>query len=110
MAVRQVSGVGIGGLDALEHYFHTFILFQGHRVVKHRFRLPPSRFLLPASTTLVFAVHQMDPGWCRHSQREDNPPAWLVEVSGVPVDERRVPQEVQGMADGRGRRIGCGRG
>jgi hypothetical protein len=38
---------------------------------------------------------QLHPDWCLPSRLEDNPLAWIVEVNGLPIDVRMMPQEVQ---------------
>jgi hypothetical protein len=37
----------------------------------------------------------MDPDWCLPSMLEENPLVWIVEVNGLPVDVRAIPEEVQ---------------
>ena len=38
---------------------------------------------------------QFHPDWCLPSMLEDNPLAWIIEVSGLPVDARMMPREIQ---------------
>ncbi len=47
-------------------------------------------------------ISLMDPEWSRQDMIEKNPFAWLVEVNGLPVDVRMLPEEVQVEAWRRG--------
>jgi Domain of unknown function (DUF6398) len=38
---------------------------------------------------------QLHPDWCLPSMVEENPLVWIVEVSGLPMDVRVMPREVQ---------------
>jgi Domain of unknown function (DUF6398) len=40
-------------------------------------------------------VSLMDPEWSRQDMIEKNPLVWLVEVNGLPVDVRMMPEEIQ---------------
>ena len=43
----------------------------------------------------LFKMMPLDPHWCRPSQMDDNPMAWMVMVNGLIVDVRMMPLEVQ---------------
>ena len=43
-------------------------------------------------------MFQMDPNWCRPSQMDENPVAWLIMVNGLIVDARSLPREIQEIA------------
>jgi hypothetical protein len=47
-------------------------------------------------------ISLMDPEWSRQDMIEKNPLVWLVEVSGLPVDVRMLPEEIQVEAWRRG--------
>ena len=43
----------------------------------------------------LFKMIPLDPRWCRPSQMDSNPMAWMVMVNGMIVDVRMMPAEVQ---------------
>ncbi|MGH3621391.1 MAG: DUF6398 domain-containing protein [Sciscionella sp.] len=47
-------------------------------------------------------ISLMDPEWSRQDMIERNPLVWLVEVNGLPVDARMLPEELQVEAWRRG--------
>jgi len=47
-------------------------------------------------------ISLMDPEWSRQDMIEKNPLVWLVEVNGLPVDVRMLPEEIQVEARRRG--------
>lgn len=47
-------------------------------------------------------ISVMDPEWSRQDMIEKNPFAWLVDVNGLPVDVRVLPEEIQVEAWRRG--------
>ena len=47
-------------------------------------------------------ISVMDPEWCRQDMIEKNPLVWLVEIDGLPVDVRMLPEEIQVEAWRRG--------
>ena len=47
-------------------------------------------------------ISLMDPEWSRQDMVEKNPFAWLVEVNGLPVDVRMLPEEIHVEAWRRG--------
>lgn len=50
----------------------------------------------------MFRMVPLDPRWCLPSRLADNPLAWMVEVNGLVVDVRMLPDEVQAEAYRRG--------
>lgn len=46
----------------------------------------------------LLKMHQMDPDWCLPSLIDKNPLVWMLEVNGLLVDVRDMPQEVQEIA------------
>lgn len=50
----------------------------------------------------LLKISAMDPEWSRPSTLGDNPLAWLVEVDGLVVDARMLPEDVQAEARERG--------
>jgi hypothetical protein len=46
----------------------------------------------------TLSISLMDPEWSRQDVIEKNPFAWLVEVNGLPVDARMLPEEIQVQA------------
>jgi len=40
-------------------------------------------------------ISQLDPDWSRRDLIEKNPLVWLVEVNGLVVDARRLPEQIQ---------------
>lgn len=50
----------------------------------------------------MLRISLMDPEWSRQDMIEKNPFAWLVEVNGLPVDVRMLPEEIQVEAWRRG--------
>jgi hypothetical protein len=43
-------------------------------------------------------MYQLDPDWCLPSLVDDNPMVWLLEVDGLIVDVRDMPQHIQELA------------
>jgi hypothetical protein len=43
----------------------------------------------------VMRIVQLDPRWCLPSRLADNPLVWMIEVSGIVVDVRRMPRAFQ---------------
>ena len=52
--------------------------------------------------TDTLRISLMDPEWSRQDMIEKNPFAWLVEVNGLPLDVRMLPEEIQVEAWRRG--------
>lgn len=50
----------------------------------------------------MFQMVPLDPRWCLPSRLKDNPLAWMVEVNGLVVDVRMLPEQVQAEAYRRG--------
>ncbi|HEY3080545.1 MAG TPA: DUF6398 domain-containing protein [Chloroflexota bacterium] len=43
----------------------------------------------------ALGIGPYDPRWCRPSQIDQNPLAWLIQVDGLLVDARHAPREIQ---------------
>jgi len=50
----------------------------------------------------IFNMMQLEPEWSRPSEIQDNPLAWMVQVNGLIVDARMLPEHMQAEARGRG--------
>jgi hypothetical protein len=43
-------------------------------------------------------ISVLDPEWCREDMIEKNPVVWLIEIDGVIMDARTLPEEIQAEA------------
>jgi hypothetical protein len=47
-------------------------------------------------------ISVLDPEWTRRDRLEANPMVWLIQVNGLVLDARMLPEEIQGEAWRRG--------